>query len=306
MVLLVLAAPASAPAQGEPVEVDADTMFLEVEAPAVVEAAEIKPGQQFQVEVRVQPAAEAPAEEGVNPQVLAMEQQLMPQFRSLLDGRLHGLRALCDLTPKQQTQLLEAGAGALERSVRAVARQQLGQQNGLVQIGVLFAGGRQTVVDPRVAVNKALDKAIAEVLTPEQLVVFKADAEKRAEFRKRAAARGIVSAIDQQLTLNADQRKRLLAALQEKWQEEWAGIAQMLQYGPQFLPAIPNGLIVPLLDAEQKQLWLGRVNHGHVSFDQAGFLANNNLRIEPFTPDGAEPQPADPAAPIDLFGPIEQ
>lgn len=255
------------------------------------------------VEVYAAPALAAPAEEqpvegedddGLNAQAKALLQQYRPIYMSKLSGHLYALREVCNPTREQQEQLLESSQAALEKAVREYAKQMAA---GKINRGIVVINGMaqmQGQSEPWDAVRNELDKAIAEHLTEDQLALYKQDARDRREFRRQAAATNLVSAIDKQLSLTEEQRDAVHASLLKSWQESWEVAVRGLLQSPQYLPQLPDKLIVPHLNANQKSVWKAAQRHGPVFFGDNGFMGHGGLQVQPFEPQDQRPEQDQP------------
>jgi hypothetical protein len=74
----------------------------------------------------------------------------------------------------------------------------------------------------------------------------------------------LVAKVDRVLILTAEQRDQLTEVLQTNWNDAWNQL-QMLMYGEQYFPLMPDAKILPLLTATQKAVWRG-IPKGQVHF----------------------------------------
>ncbi len=226
-------------------------------------------------------------EEEIPPELAAMVQQLRPQYESVLHGRLHGIRGLCNPSVKEQRLLLAAGEEALDEALLAFVKAQQNQGGGGLRVGNFAFGGfqAQTPTDPKQALETALEFAIVETLPEEMRELLAREKEKRVEDRRRSTACILVAAVDKQLSLSAEQRDRLEAALLDNWDKRWVAGAPMLIHGVQFMPKIPAKVINPVLDDDQRKIWKKVPQHNRVHMNMNwNFFQNFGLQIEPFEP----------------------
>jgi hypothetical protein len=218
----------------------ADVITLQV-APAPAAPAEKKPARRRIVVAA--PAAQPPA-----PQVNdAMVQQWVQQFRPTLIAELNFIRQVCDLTPGQRPTIRAAGEVVLVDAATQFARY---QQGGRVRNGEL-----QSQPFPPATIRAGLLKTLEQTLTPEQLANYKTEARARAEQRKRASILSVVARLDSALSLTREQREKLSEAITAKWREDWEQWLMVSRYGDQYFPQVPQDIIVPHLDSEQRVVW---------------------------------------------------
>jgi uncharacterized protein YifE (UPF0438 family) len=210
------------------------------------------------------PFVEALAEKmdlnAVDVQVQQWIPQFTQQYRPILQNELNFIRLICDLKPEQRPKIKAAG----EASVKEIVRQ-LAEQQGRAMAGVNFVEQQPTTPpEPRRFILDAINKALKETLTEEQMTKYLDESSKRTALRKRAAIMSAVSLIDSHLCLTVEQRNKIIEAISSKWQAEWESWLMLSQYGGQYFPTIPDNLIVTHLNTEQKSVWdsFQKVNFG--------------------------------------------
>ena len=216
------------------------------------------------------PFVEALAEKLDLTAVDAQVQQWIPQFtqqyRPILATELNFIRQMCDLKPEQRPKVKAAGEAAVTQVVRRMAEQQGRAMQGQ---GVNFVEREVPPADPRRFILDAVAKALKETLTEEQMAKYTDESAKRTALRKRAAMQTAVALLDDKLCLTGEQRDKITESVSAKWQTEWESWLMLSQYGGQYFPTIPDNLIVPHLNVEQKSVWEGfqKVNFGFWSGD---------------------------------------
>jgi hypothetical protein len=192
--------------------------------------------------------------EEANPNVVNLQRQFLPQYQQLWKAELGFLQRVCSLTREQREQI-EAAADGI---VRTAAREHAVAQDKMMHGGRdPFGGGQSTARDP----YKLLQQQIAEVakgkLNPEQASRYQEEWDKRNAHRQRVTVLNLVVLLDEHLMLTAEQRDKLVEALSVKYQGRgWGGQAlDLFQHNPQYLPAIPDQQIVPILNSTQKTIW---------------------------------------------------
>lgn len=248
---------AATPAKAEPKAVK-----QEAAKPAQGPAAAIDVG------ALVAPFVEALAEKLDLTAVDAQVQQWIPQFtqqyRPILMTELNFIRQMCDLKPEQRPKIKAVGEASVKEAVRRLAEQQ-----GRAVRGVNFVEREAAPADPRRFILDAVAKALKETLTEEQMAKYSDESAKRTALRKRAAMQSAMALLDDNLCLTGEQRDKIIESVSAKWQTEWESWLMLSRSGGQYFPTIPDDLIVPHLNVEQKSVWSGfqKVNFGFWSGD---------------------------------------
>lgn len=182
----------------------------------------------------------------------AMFQQMLQQLRPVLASELGFVRlVLPDLTPEQRKKIKGPADAALKEAARSVAAQQNQQRRG----GVMRTNKPH---EPRAIMRQAIAKAVKESVSEEQAALFDAELKLRTERRKKVAIVSLVSMMDQQMFLTPEQRDAITESISAKWQDDWEKWTKMSQmYGERYFPQVPDNLVVPHLNPEQKTVWKG-------------------------------------------------
>jgi hypothetical protein len=180
----------------------------------------------------------AAAEEAIVKQV---EQQYAGQFRQMYKSELHFMRVVTEPT-RQQFEKIAADA-------------EPGNKAAMRSFAMSMRGMARDQGDPRSIVAAAIAKAVKETLSPEQAARFQKEIDLRTAAHKRLFVTNLVAMIDQVVILQPEQRDRLAKVLIENWDDSWQ--MQILMYGGQYFPAMPDAKIVPILSDAQRQVWQG-------------------------------------------------
>jgi hypothetical protein len=161
------------------------------------------------------------------------------QLRLILQVELRFLKKVCAPTPEQMQQLRQEGLKQLEETAKAI------QLNGM-----------RGSYDPRRLVQEPLAGVVRSTLSPAQAARYEAEIQKRTANLRQVCARNLVVALDQELFLTEFQRQKLCAELAGNWDDSWTMMVVQGSAGNAvWLPNVPDELIVPYLDAEQRLLW---------------------------------------------------
>jgi hypothetical protein len=101
------------------------------------------------------------------------------------------------------------------------------------------------------AIAKIVKKHVDPALWPK----YDAEVAQRYAANKEASLQLLMNALDQDLFLSPEQHKKLSSALAGQWSNTWNGGLQLLFNGSDHRPYVPDILVVPILNAEQREIW---------------------------------------------------
>jgi hypothetical protein len=143
---------------------------------------------------------------------------------------------------------------AFVRKVCAPPLDQVGEIRNDLQRCLAEAVQRPAV--PCEVLRDRLTDAVAGHLSRSEAARYRAEVQKRRMHERAACVETFVVLLDQQLSFSEKQRQALVAALLPKWKPEWSQTVEVAcASGDRMLPAVPDELIGPLLDAEQLKTW---------------------------------------------------
>jgi hypothetical protein len=211
--------------------------------------------------------------------VQQFEQQFGVQFRQLYRTELHFMRFVCQPTKQQYEKIAAEGETALKATVKKFAVNWRDLQQGRP------SAFEQS--DPRAAIADALAKLVRATLSPEQAARYQKELDLRAEARKRVVLLNLVAKVDKVLVLTTEQRDKLREILEDNWKDSW-NQTQMLMYGGQHFPSMPDLEIRLILTATQKNVW-SDIPKGDIRFGfHLGFV--QGIEIEEEVWDDEQPQ----------------
>ena len=217
----------------------------------------------------------------------AMVQQFVMQFQPLANVELEFVRQICpDLTPEQRIKV----KSAVEASVKEAA----GQQARFQMPGVQRANAARIAPQPAKIIRTGLAEILQETLTAEQMTRYEDESVKRSASRKHTATVGAISRMDVILFLTSDQRDQLTESITDNWQDDWESWLMLSMYGNQYMPQIPDKLVVPHLTTDQASVWRGLQK---INFASWNVFNANQVNDEGDDWWGNKPAPARPAAP---------
>jgi hypothetical protein len=187
--------------------------------------------------------------------VKQVEQQYAAQFRQLCKSELHFMRMVTEPTRQQFEKIATEAEAGKKGAARAFALQ--------------MRGLSRNETDPRSPITDAIAKSVKENLSPEQAARYQKELDERVAFHKRLFVNNLVAMVDRLLILRPDQREQIGKVLRDNWDESWQ--MQILMYGGQYLPTMPDAKITPILTDAQRQVWRG-IAKNNVRFGVGGLL----------------------------------
>jgi hypothetical protein len=216
------------------------------------------------------------AKEKVDPQVLALEGQYLPQFQKLLKAERYRVYLVCDLSSEQRRLLILES----DRFMKAVVRAYCIAENKR-----RHQGQRQKMeLDPNQMLRDHMAQWVQTQLgQAEYELYFEANRLSR-ERRQQVTVLKLVANFDNLLMLTVKQRDQMVKNLNANWQENWGQRLPMFIHGPQFLPEIPGRVVLSVLNKKQEAVWLGMkknkqpVHIGLINFGQTfGWVDDEEL-----------------------------
>lgn len=191
------------------------------------------------------------------------EQQLQNArnlLQPLLESELSFASRASAFTDEQRKDVIHAGKKLLEQLAQDYVDKQ-GQPNrrnrvvfgGIVQRGAIVVGGQS--IDFEQEIEDSIVALLGDIVTDEQLAAFQSELEQRREFQQQVVIDALVMKLEEALYLNDEQRKKITASLAEKWDAAWAPNLMVLEQYTNYLPALPDEVVVPHLTESQKTRW---------------------------------------------------
>jgi hypothetical protein len=216
--------------------------------------------------------------------VLRIRQELAignpaPDFlKHLINAELSFVKRVCNPTDEQMTALVAAAKDSLGELAKIVV-DQLPRVNQLGRNPEMFVGpnNERMAVNPFKKVREHVGKLLQPLVSAEQYSQYIAEAKTRDEYERDAVVENLVEMLDRKLVLSRDQQIRLKYVLIDD--EDLIDLHTLRTYSSnaQYLPQLPDNLIIPILTEIQKQLWssLSRVSiqqsiteHNPTGFDE--------------------------------------
>ena len=217
-------------------------------------------------------------------QLDAQTQQYVQMLQPTLWAELDFVRQICPPKPEQRPKIKAAADESVLEAAKDIANPQRGR--------------RTTPTGASQRIRDGIKEALRETLDAKAFEQYEQELRQRGDFRKQAAILGVVSRMEEILSLTTEQRDKITQALESKWQEAWEHWLAMAQYGNQYFPNVPDQHVTPHLTPQQLQVWRG-LQKIEVNSWGGGRQQNDDAWWEG-KPDGDKP--ARPAGPIPVDG----
>lgn len=191
---------------------------------------------------RAAPVAQAKLDQNA---VKQFEAQFGRHFDQVVKTELHFIRVVCQPTRQQYDALASDGKLIRTKVINRFAMIQQGINQGIQS---------SSDNDTRKPVSEDLLASAKRHLTPDQVAKYEIELTARNKARKEVTVLVTAAKLDRKLVLNADQRAQITKVLDENWDESW-GSMQMMMYGGDSFPNVPDQKIVPILTRTQKNVW---------------------------------------------------
>ncbi|AGA27738.1 hypothetical protein [Singulisphaera acidiphila] len=175
------------------------------------------------------------------------------QFRPILQVEYLFMRVICDPSKEERLSIACAGLKALDEAAKTYTDWQ--KNHNMVVGGKLVE--RPATPDTRKFIQDALAVAVKAKLSPSQYERYRVELDARSAEQKRAAILSLIVRLDLSLVLSAEQREQIRGSLSSHWDEAWTQGLQSLNLENQYIPMIPDPLVVKYLNANQTTIWTG-------------------------------------------------
>ena len=173
------------------------------------------------------------------------EVQYGRHFDQVVKTELHFIRVVCQPTRQQYDALASDGK---------LIRTKVLNKFALIQQGMNQGVQSSSNNDTRKPVAEGLLESAKRHLTADQVAKYESELAARNNARKDVIVLATAAKLDRKLVLNKDQRAEVTKALSENWNASW-GSMEVMMYGGDSFPNVPDAKIVPLLSETQKKVW---------------------------------------------------
>lgn len=173
------------------------------------------------------------------------------QLEGNLALELGFVRRACDPTPEQKEQILAAAKECLD--VVAQADKRAPQRRG----GGVFVvrNGRVQERQASGSLRRELKERLRDILEKEQWERYQEEWDKREAFVTEVFIDQVMACYEERLALTAQQQKEVRESLKNGWKPGEQLSLDILRNNPQFLPQLPDNLVLPFLDENQKTIY---------------------------------------------------
>lgn len=196
----------------------------------------------------------------VGDDVLSVEKQFRPHFTRLVIPELSFINRTCDLNLEQRQKIKAASDKCLDAAVRKYAMAQRGTTAGRT------GRTRPVVLDPNELLHATLATVLKDTLRPDQQAAYDGELTKRAAYRQQVVIDNLIAILDERLSLTLDQRQQLAESLDKNWLSDWVQSLEMLMNTNQYVPSIPDQIVVPALNETQAQVWRSLQKRSFMTF----------------------------------------
>ena len=173
------------------------------------------------------------------------EAQYGRHFDQVIKTELHFIRVVCQPTRQQYDALAADGKLIRTKVLNKFAMIQQGMNQGIQS---------SSDNDTRKPVSEGLLESTKRHLTADQVAKYESELAARNNARKDVIVLATAVKLDRKLVLNNDQRAEVTKVLSENWNASW-GSMEVMMYGGESFPNVPDAKIVPFLTETQKKVW---------------------------------------------------
>ena len=166
------------------------------------------------------------------------------------------LRQVVQLSPEQNKQLSSFDVSKLQSA--RIRQRKIAPGVDFAQVaeaGKLQVVIKNQAIDPLRSrqIERAFQKDIEAILTEDQMEIYAAERKSRDDFYNETSVRGLLILLDKRLSLSKDQYESIRDAL-SKWSEISTFDATAFQKVGNYLPSVPDSLLLDLLNASQREI----------------------------------------------------
>jgi hypothetical protein len=208
------------------------------------------------------------------------EAQYGRHFDQVVKTELHFIRLVCQLTREQYDAMASDGKLIRTKTINKFALLQQGMNRGIQS---------SSDHDTRKPIADGLLESAKRHLKPDQVAKYESELAERNNAKKEVSVLTTAAKVDRKLVLNTEQRAQVSKILSENWNEPW-GSTQMMMYGGDHFPNVPDRELTPILTATQKKVWRTVTQQNQVFF---GFNIGMNQGIAIADEQWDDDKPAD-------------
>ncbi len=219
--------------------------------------------------------------------VKQFEAQFGRHFDQVIKTELHFIRIVCQLTREQYGVMANDGELIRSKTVNKFALLQQGMNRGVRS---------STDTDMRKPISEGLLLSAKRHLTPDQVAKYESELAERKHIQKEVGVLVTTAKLDRKLVLNTNQRAQVKKVLSENLNASQTS-AQLLMYGGDHFPNVPDRKLTPILSETQKKVWRTVNQQSQVFFGfNAGMIQGLVIADEKWDDKPADDEPADDEA----------
>lgn len=189
-------------------------------------------------------------------------------LKPLVNIELSFIKRVCDPTDEQMTEIVSAAKESLQKMGDIITPPRAAM-NAVPGGPEVFWGPNQERMyqNPYFRVREEVTKLLKPLVTDQQYVRYTEEAQARDLYERDAAVESLVEMLDKRLVLSPDQQSQVHTILMKEASLPDLQTLRTYSSNPQYLPSLTKGLIEPVLEPSQKQVW-DSLNHVRVVFGQ--------------------------------------
>lgn len=176
---------------------------------------------------------------------------LKKQLKGQLTVELGFIRRTCQPTPEQREQILAVAKERLDVVANANQKVQPQRRGG----GFIVRNGRIQEREEPLSLRQELKKELRDILEKEQWERYQKEYDQREAFRKEVFVDEVMTSYERHLALTDQQQKEIRESLTKGWKPGGRIAFDTLRHNSQFLPQLPDELVLPFLDEDQQTVY---------------------------------------------------
>ena len=183
------------------------------------------------------------------------------QFQTTLRTELVLSLRACRPNPEQRNEIRKAAEKAFEGA---------GEKWVDIQVQKKRGGNGQTP-NIKEEVQQAITATVNRLLPADAAAAYKTEVDARIEHRKKTTIQNLVSWVDRNVILSAEQRQKLTAQMAKHWNPNWGNSLEYMQWVDNVFPNMPAECLESVLNDNQKKVWAEVKNMERSEFWGVGF-----------------------------------
>ena len=183
------------------------------------------------------------------------------QFQMTLRTELALSLRACRPNPEQRTEIRKAAEKAFVEA---------GEKWVDIQVQMKRGGNGQSP-NIKEELQQAITATINRLLSADAAAAYKKEVDARIEHRRKTTIQNLVSWVDRNVILTAEQRQKLTAQMEKHWSPNWGNSLEYMQWVDNVFPNMPAECLDSVLNDNQKKVWTEVQNMERSEFWGVGF-----------------------------------